>query len=89
MMEDNKKTIVVGENLKANVLEDRLKQAIAESALPISTVYYLLNNLTYSTKELYDQQIMAEYNQYQKDAAAAQEATEPAKESEEAAPAAS
>lgn len=61
---ENKEQNVIGENLKALTFENHLRQMIAESNLPINTVYYILNNITYNIKELYDQQINAEYKEY-------------------------
>ena len=63
---EKEKQFTVGENLKVFTFDDRLKQVINECGLPISTIYYVLNNITNNIKELYNQQINTEYNEYNK-----------------------
>lgn len=61
---ENENQLNIGTNLKILTFENSLKQIISECELPVSIIYYILNNTTLNIKELYNQQVNIEYNEY-------------------------
>lgn len=50
-------------NLKVAETRDKIYQDISDSQLPISIIYYLLENMTKQMQMLYHQQVQRELNE--------------------------
>ena len=50
-------------NLKVAEIRDKIYQDISDSQLPISIIYYLLENMTKQIQMLYHQQVQRELNE--------------------------
>ena len=50
-------------NLKVAETRDKIYQDISDSQLPISIIYYLLENMTKQIQMLYHQQVQRELNE--------------------------